>query len=284
VSRFDSARRAAVMGDLVASLMRRPVNLLAFDDVREKLQLRHVVDRGIQEVPLANIVGSINRHREFNRAFLPREESLRERWRDLEQLAEGPKGFPVVELYRVGETYFVVDGHHRVSVLRTLGAATIEARVTEYLTDVPVSPDETVESALIRRERDDFLEATGLEDEYETSDVNGFERLLEHINVHRYFRSIEAGHQIPWEDAVASWRDDVYRPMVAAVRESRILQDFPGRTETDLYLFVMDHLHHLRERYGTVELEQAVAEVRAEHRSKGVWSWLRRLLSGRQGD
>lgn len=275
------------MEDLIATLTGRPTNLLAFDDVREKLQLRHIVDRGIQEVPLEKIVGTIGRSREFNRVFLPREESLRERWQDMEQLAEGPKGFPSVELYQVGDAYFVVDGHHRVSVLRALHAATIEARVKEFLTAVEFTGAEPVEEALRKRAREDFLEATGFspdsQEQFAISDPPGYERLLEHVNVHRYFRSIESGYQIPWPEAVASWKETVFLPMIEVIRSSGILEEFPGRTEADLYLFTMDHLHHLRQRYSPdVPPERAVVEVKEKEqrkrRSRSFWKRVRELF------
>jgi hypothetical protein len=254
VNGFDSARRSALVGDLLSHLLKRPTDLLPFDQVRERLHLRQVVDRGIQDVPLDRIVGTVQREREFNRAFLPREEQLRERWEDLEDLALGARGFPTVELYRVGDVDFVVDGHHRVSVARAQGAPTIEARVKEFVTDVPLDPGASIEDVILKEGLARFLEATGLApssaDEFRVTAPNGFERLLDHISVHRYYRGIELAHAVSWEEAVRSWYETVYRPMIETIRQSRILQQFPGRTETDLYLFTMDHLHHLRRRYG----------------------------------
>lgn len=253
VTRFDAARRAALVQDLLGVLKGRPVDLLPFDSVRAGLRLKHIVDRGMHDVPLERIVGTLGREREFNREFLPRDEALRDRWEEVEELAEGPTGFSPVELYKVGEAYFVVDGHHRVSVARSLGVPTIEALVKEFLTPVPIAPDASIEDVLLQRGLADFLETTGLvpaaPDEFRVTEANGYERLLEHITVHRYYRGIETGRGQMWPEAVASWRDTVYRPMVEAVRRSGIMKEFPSRTETDLYLFTMDHLHHLRERY-----------------------------------
>ncbi len=266
--RFDSERRAALMADLVRPLLGRPADLLSFDEVRERLHLRSVVDRGLQDVPLERIVGTVGREREFTRAFLPREEALRERWEDVKRLAEGPSGFPPVELYNVGGTYFVVDGHHRVSVARARGAPSIEARVREYPTPVSLAADADPTAVALESGRAEFLEVTGLEPagpgEFRVSEPDGYERLLAHIAGHRYFRGIELGRPVAWDEAVASWRDTVYRPMVETIRGSGILEDFPGLTETDLYLFVMDHLHHLRETYGPgeVEPEEAVEDFR----------------------
>jgi len=254
VNGFDNARRIALMQDLLSHLLKRPADLLPFDQVRERLHLLRVIDRGIQEVPLERIVGTMQREREFNRAFLPREEKLRERWEDLEELALGSRGFPPVELYRVGDVDFVVDGHHRVSVARSQGARTIEARVKEFVTDVPLDPGASLEDVILKEGLARFLEATGLApstpDEFRVTEPNGYERLLDHVSVHRYYRGIELARPVPWEEAVRSWYETVYRPMVETIRRSQILKQFPAHTETDLYLFTMDHLHHLRQRYG----------------------------------
>lgn len=288
---FDSARRSALMQDLLSYLLKRPADLLPFDEVRERLALSHVVDRGIQDVPLNRIVGTVQREREFNRAFLPREETLRGRWEDLEALALGARGFPPVELYRVGDVDFVVDGHHRVSVARSSGTPTIEARVKEFVTDVPLSAGASIEDVILKEGLAGFLDATKLvpssPDEFRVTAPNGYQRLLDHISVHRYYRGIELEHPVSWREAVWSWYETVYRPMIETIRGSRILQQFPGQTETDLYLFTMDHLHDLRERYGpTLTLSRAVRHFELSLSPRGgplrkLRLWWRRLRRGR---
>ena len=273
MTRFDVARRAALIHDLLAQVRGRPSDLLPFDAVRERLRLRNLVDRGVEEVPLERIVGTVQREREFNRAFLPRDESLRDRWQEIEGLAEGAKGFSPVELYRVGNVDFVVDGHHRVSVARSLGASTIEAHVKEFETAVPLDPSASVEDVLLTEGLSEFLRATGLApgrpDEFRTTEPNGYERLLDHINVHRHFRGVSERREIPWPDAVRSWRDTVYRPMIDRIDASGILEEFPGRTATDLYLFTMDHLHYLRQRYGdSADPSRAFEDFRLSRRTK----------------
>ncbi len=288
MSTFDAARWAALMEDLLRAVSRRPADLLPFEQVRDGLWLRHVVDRGVREVPLDAIVGSLGREREFTRAFLPRAEASRKRWERVKALAEGPIGFPPVELYQVGEAYFVVDGHHRVSVARAMGLAAIEARVEEFLSPVPLSAGASVEEVLLKRFQADFLEATGLvpvrPDDFRVSEPAGYERLLEHISVHRYFRGIELGREVDWLEAVASWRDNVYGRMLAVIEKSGVMAEFPGRTATDLYLFTMDHLHYLRQRYGerAVRPELAVRHFRwvAHWRGRGrksLWARLKAL-------
>lgn len=276
---FEDARRAALMQDLIRLVTGRPADLLPFDEVREHLNLTNFVDRGVQEVPLDRIVGSVGREADFNRAFLPRTEAVRERWKRVRALAEGPVGYRPVELYKVSDVYFVVDGHHRVSVARSFGTPTIEAWVKEYLTRVSLGSEESVEDILLKGATADFLEATGLlpgdPDEYRLSDPGGYERLLEHIDVHRYYRNVEQNRNLSRAEAVASWRETVYRPMIQVIRKSAILEEFPGSTETDLYLYVMDHLHYLRERYAPATPADAVADVQATRATpKGWWAWL----------
>ena len=268
---FDAARRAALMEDLLRLLAGRPTRLLPFEAVRDSLRLKNLADRGIVDVPLESIVGSLGRAREFNRAFLPRRESLRDRWQSIERLTEGPEGFPPVELYQVGEAYFVVDGHHRISVLRSLGTPTVEAWVKEFQTPVQLSAEASIGEVLLKSAQADFLEATSLAprepDELVVTAPSGYERLLEHISGHGYYRGVETGRELSWKEAVTSWYQGVYRPMIETIRRSGISEAFPGRTETDLYLFTMDHLHELRQRYGDVDPEVAVEDYSQHHRS-----------------
>lgn len=273
MSGFDAARLGAVMQDLLALVRKRPRDLLPFEEVRDRLKLRRVVDRGTTDVPLERIVGTFGRRGEFNRAFLPRSESLRERWEDVKDLAEGAAGFPRVELYQVGEAYFVVDGHHRVSVARSLGAPAIEAHVLEFLTPVPLGPDASLEDVLRKEGLADFLEATGLvpstPDEFRVTHPGDYAEMLEHVAVHRYFLGLELSRCTSWEEAVRSWYETFFRPMTETVRSSGILGDFPGRTEADLYLFTARHLHALRERWGdAVAPERAVRHLRLQAKRK----------------
>ncbi len=280
---FDDARRRALIADLLRPLLGRPVDLRPFDEVRERLKLRHLVDRGVVEVPLSSIVGTIGREREFSRAFLPREESLRGRWDGVRDLAEGNRGFDAVDLYQVGDAYFVVDGHHRVSVARALGAPTIEARVREFVTPVPLDADTDVEDLVLRGGLADFLDATGLElerpDEYLVSEADAYDRLLDHVSAHRYFLGLDLGRPVSRQEAVVSWRETVYLPMVEAIRTSGVLREFPGKTATDLYLFLMDHLHYLRQQ-GHPELlpSQAIDDYVDAHRERRGEGW-RRLVA-----
>jgi hypothetical protein len=160
-----------------------------------------------------------------------------------------------VVLYKVGQVYFVVDGHHRVSVAREQGQIYIEAEVRECATKVNITPDIRIEDLEILSEKVDFIERTAIDQVRPDANIvlnipDGFIRMLEHIAVHKYFMGIEQKRDINDQEAVADWYDHVYLPIINVVRQSNILEDFSGHTEGDLYLWVLDHQHYLNETNG----------------------------------
>jgi hypothetical protein len=44
------------------------------------------------------------------------------------------------------------------------------------------------------------------------------------------------------------------------VREHKILEDFPGRTEGDLYVWMIDHQHYLRQHCDDCDADDVSAE------------------------
>jgi hypothetical protein len=79
------------------------------------------------------ISGSVGRCLDFNRGFLPTCSCTRGRWESVDRASREGRWLPPVELYKLGEHYFVADGHHRVSVARYRGVAAVDAVVTEFL-------------------------------------------------------------------------------------------------------------------------------------------------------
>ncbi|MBK8023823.1 MAG: hypothetical protein IPK19_20915 [Chloroflexi bacterium] len=113
-----------------------------FDQVKERLHLTsHRPAPGIQQVDLDKIVGSVGRADEFGPTFLPRDPHMSDRWSSVYAAAVGTQELPPVELYQVGDAYFVVDGNHRVSIARLRGQATIDAEVTVWDSPVEMTPD-----------------------------------------------------------------------------------------------------------------------------------------------
>jgi len=247
---YQRARFKAFLNQVWSALSGRPNTLLSYDQVREKLHIGGPIYRGVQTIRLDQIAGSLNRYQQFDRAFLPRTEETADRWQRVNRAFYEDISLPPVVLYKVGDVYFVVDGHHRVSVAREQGQEFIEAEVRECASKVRITPDIRPEDLEILSEKVEFLERTGLDRLRPDANIkltipDGFSRMLEHIAVHRYFMGLDLKRDISEEEAVTHWYDMVYLPIVRIIRESKILDDFPGKTEGDLYLWVLDHQHYL---------------------------------------
>lgn len=267
---FGTARRKAFWNEIMSFLSGRPNRLLSWDEVRDKLGIRGQVYRGMQAVPVDKIIGSVGRYRDFDRVFLPTQDRTADRWRSIARAHYDDVSLPPVKLYKIGDAYFVLDGNHRVSVARERGVEFVDGEVIEAGTRVPVTADLDAGDLEIKGEYTRFLERTRLDElrpdqRIEFTIGGGYDRLLEHIAVHRYFMGLERQRFILEDEAVCDWYDNLYLPLVRIIREKDVLADFPGRTEADLYLWIMDHQHYLRERFGPgVETEQA-AEHFADH-------------------
>jgi hypothetical protein len=220
--------------------------MLAFEAVRVCLNVHGQVALGHQVVSVDHIIGSEGRYSDFDRRFLPRTEAVEARWRSIERAMDRLIDLPPVDLWKISDVYFVRDGNHRVSVARWMGQRHIDALVTELLVDVPLTPDLSVRTLLFAEEYSDFLEWTNLhvlrpDQRIEFSELGGYLELVRHINAYRYSLGQQLGRPIDRDEAVAGWYDSVYLPIVQVIRAQHAIKRFPGRTEADLYRWVMDN-------------------------------------------
>jgi hypothetical protein len=248
---FGRARFKAFLNRVWSVMAGHPNDLLSFDEMKEKLRVGGPIYSGVKTIRIEQIVGSLNRYQDFDRAFLPIQDKTADRWERVDLAFYKDISLPPIVLYKVGQVYFVVDGHHRVSVAREQGQEFIEAEVRECASKVNVTIDHLrPEDIEILSEKVDFLERTGLD------------RMHEHIAVHHYFRGVDEKRQVSEEEAVSHWYDHVFMPIIGVVRESGILNEFPEKTEADLYLWVLDHQHYLAEEEGQLLMppEQAARD------------------------
>ena len=274
VADFHRARRQAALQAIVARLTGRSVELLSYDDVSKKLRPIGSADRGLREIPLDAIVGSVGRYADFTQTFLPRHDSDAQRWAKVKTAMreQGLSALPPIEVYQIGETYFVKDGNHRVSVARQEGLAYLHAYVTEVRTRVPLAPDVQPDDLIIQTEQAAFLEYTRLDELRPGADLSvsvpGQQARLEnHIEAHRYLKEVEQEREVPFEEAACSWYDEVYLPVVQTIREQGILRYFPNRTETDLYLWMSEHYAALQRELGwQIKLETVAAKLAVQIR------------------
>ncbi|MFT3890243.1 MAG: DUF4032 domain-containing protein [Anaerolineales bacterium] len=252
---FQRARFKAFMNRVWGTLSGQPTNLLSYDEIKEKLHIGGPIYREVQTVRVDQIAGSLNRYHEFDRVFLPATDKLANRWQSVNRAFYQDISLPPVVLYKVGQVYFVVDGHHRVSVAREQGQIYIEAEVRECLTRVNITANIKPEDLEILEDKVRFLERTSIDRLIPEANIkltipDGFERMLEHIAVHRYFMGIDWSRDISEEEAIRHWYETVYMPIINVIRETNILKDFPDKTEGDLYLWVLDHQHYLSQEEG----------------------------------
>ncbi len=269
---FRRARQQAQLQEIVSFFTGHSAELLSFEEVRRALKAQSSRDRGITEIPLDAIVGSVNRYTDFTRNFLPRQSVDAQRWAKVEAISEEASGWPPIEVYKIGDVYFVKDGNHRVSAARQIGFKTISAYVTEVYTPVPLTPDIRPEDLILKAEYAEFLEHTHLntlrpEADLSVSVPGQYDLLEEHIKIHHYFMGLDFQREISQEEAIAHWYDTVYMPVVEIIRRQGILRDFPGRTETDLYLWIAEHRAVLEKNLGWEISSEAAATDLAEQRS-----------------
>lgn len=276
-SEFNRAKVKGFLEMMLGLITGHNMHLLSFDDVIRRLNLKQSIYRGVQEIPIKNIAGSTGRYEDFTRHFLPRSSNEREkeRWRNIYTLAETGKGFPPIDVYKIDQVYFVKDGNHRVSVARALGWESIQAHVTELPTSISLSPDVEPDELLLKEECAYFLEKTQLDktrpeakQHIDFSEPSGYDRLLRHIELHRYLLEKERGQpladnpDLAFHLAAVDWYDHVYLPMIETVRQMGVIKHFPGRSESDLYMWLIRHQNALREQHNLekIELPEAVTE------------------------
>jgi uncharacterized ParB-like nuclease family protein len=281
---FNAARRRAFMQDVLAEFSGRSDDLLSFQDVHRQLNLSEPSDDvHLEEIPLERIIGSVGRYRDFNRAFLPRAQIDPQRWLRIDRLRRQAK-LPPIDVFRVGDVYFVRDGNHRVSVARARGQRTIRARVVDVPVRVPLETNTAPGDLILKAGYAEFLEKTSLDTTHpqqriELTRPGSYRSLLQHIEIHQFYMGLRSRHYPTLAEAAGDWYRSVYLPVVERICETGILRHFPGRTEADLYLWITENRAILQMRYETSrEADQAVEDFAQEHGASGLRHRLARCL------
>ncbi len=245
---FIRARRRAGLARLIARLRGEPddVGVILPFEVIEALGFVSEHPIGLHVVPLDAVVGTIDRRLDFDRRFRPTSTRVRSRWEQLAAASRRGEPIPPVDLLRVGQIYFVRDGHHRVSVARALGRADIDAYVTDVetridggdairLTDLPLKSHERV-----------FFERVPLPEdqrsEIRLSDPWDYAVLAEAVEAWG-FRAMQEDWELQDRRQTAQlWLEREYRPVVGMLREAELIG---ARTETEAYMHVAAERYRL---------------------------------------
>ncbi len=284
---FQIARQRAALEEVFALVTGRSNDLLSYEVVARQLKLRARSEGGTRTIPVKAIVGSVGRYTEFTRTFLPRKANDQERWARVKSVFMNPNetGLPPIEVYQVGDVYFVLDGNHRVSIALQEGVEFIDAHVIEIKTTVPITPDIQPDDLIIKAEYADFIEETGINNLRPNIDLSvtipgQYEKLKQQIQIQELLLQETSLGKVSFSEAVIEWYDKIYTPLADSIRDRGLMRWFSARTITDMYLWISEHREVLQEELGwSISPEAAVSDLavkessQAEGYEKKLGSW-----------
>lgn len=252
---FDRARQKAFLHEMISVLGRRPNDLIPYHEMRQRLSPERESYRGLQTVPINQIIGSMDRFKDFDRAFLPRQRHTAGRWKNVDRAYYQDVTLPPIQLYKVGDVYFVKDGNHRVSVARQKGVAFIDAEVIEGHVRVPLQSSMRPTELLLQAEYAEFLRRTDLDRLRSDHDIRPtalgrYDEIWHDIQEHQEWLTSIWHRPATVQEAVADWYDYIYMPIVRIARERGVLDRMRHHTEADIYLWVMRHRGELEQQLG----------------------------------
>jgi hypothetical protein len=240
--------------------------LLVLDEVERRLKPFGRRYLGVRAIPLDALVGTDSRASSFTRDFRPLLASSRDRLRSLEAaFADG--AFPPIVAVKLGETYFVIDGHHRTALARRGGAEWIDADVTELIAGVPLSAGADMLEVVLRELERIFLEDSGLAKARPGARVlvsrpAHYLELLENIQVHGYHLMRGRGRVLENAEIAADWYDAIYTPTLVAIDHLHLGRtDRDARPPGDLFLVLHRHRRDAFPSTGCPHLAQTVVSV-----------------------
>jgi hypothetical protein len=246
---FLRARRRQVLSRLAAWLRRAPddVNImLPFDEVVAALGRLGERRLGLQVITLDSIVGSVDRSREFDRRFRPTSGQVRERWQRLALAQRRGEPIPPIDVYRVGDMHFVLDGHHRVSVAHALGLKTIDAFVTEVVTRLSPNGIRYRGDLLVKDYRRIFLDRVPLVGEARKAvmltDAWDYTELAESVEAWGFRLMQDEGGYLDRPTVAQRWYDEEFVPVVRMLRQAGMIDT---QTEAEAYMWVAGERYRL---------------------------------------
>jgi hypothetical protein len=246
---FMRARRRASIAKLIDRLRGEPDDVgvvLPYEEVVEALGFVSEHSAGLQVVPLDQIMGSVGRGRDFDRRFRPTSGRSRGRWEQIAAAARRGEAFPPVDLVKVGEVYFVRDGHHRVSVARALGRPDIDAYVTEVVTRLDAGRAMKVSDLPLKSHERVFSERVPLpaaaRTEIALSEPDDYDELAEAVEAWGFRAMQSQGEPLDRRQTAERWLETEYRPVVAMLREAGLVKDC---TDTEAYMNIAAERYRL---------------------------------------
>ena len=266
---FNKARNKALFNDLQHFLNPKETELLSFTDIKNWLKPKNEVYLGMQVVPVNLIAGSEGRYKDFDNHFFPRNMHLKNRWRRIDDAHLRDVILPPIQLYEIGGLYFVRDGNHRVSVARAQGVECIDAEVTSLQSEIKLHVGMTrrqIFKRVLNCEKRVFYAETAFGDitdcwDLDFSAVGEYDVIYNHIQIHKYYINQDKTEEISMSEAILSWYNTVYLPVVNVLKKQHIMRKFRKRTISDMYVYLIKYWDELKHKFGDeISLDAAAEE------------------------
>ena len=260
---FLRARRLQVTAALASRLRREDSGdrtALSFQEVVDALGPLEEVSLGLRIIPVDRIVGSVDKVRDFDPKFRPRTGRNRQRFERIAEAVRRGETLPPIDVYQIGDMYFVRDGHHRVAVHRALELPSIEADVR--LVRTLVDPDDVhAHSDLADHELQRlFLQRVPIgrarQDEVELTDAHAYPWLAEMVEAWAARLMFAGGTCLAREEAAHRWYTEEFLPVTAMIEQAGLRKK--RETPADAYMRVAG------ERYAVFQSHVWSPEVVAE--------------------
>ena len=281
---FSRAKRRARFNSFFNTLQWKNSDLLSLYEVTKIIKPRKETYLGMQTIPVDKIIGSEGRYRDFSSAFFPKKEMLKSRWTSIDMARLEDVILPPISVYSLGGNYFERDGNHRVSVAKSRGVEFIDAEVVELDSQIELEPGMTlkqIKARAVEYERTMFMNQynpTYLPmDEIRFTAPGSYPEMVNHILVHKYYINQNREGEISFEEAAKSWYENVYKPIISEVRKDKVLSNFPGETEGDMYMWLGRKWDEKKRMKHDASIEETVSEAKKETARGRLGRYFRKL-------
>lgn len=268
-SDFSKARNKALFNEIQHLLTPEEASLISLNDVKQLLKPKAETYQGMKVIPIDKIVGSEGRYKDFDNHFFPKSNFLKQRWERVDEAAIKDIILPPIKVYELSGVYFVRDGNHRVSVAKSRGTEFIDAEVVSLQSEIKLkNPNNMADIVrqIVNYEKRVFYSETGFGDitDYwclDFSTPGRYDVIFNHILTHKYYINQNKEEEVTMEEAILSWFNTVYLPLVTSIRKKHILHNFPKRTLADLYVWIVRYWDDLKQKFGDeIPIDEAVVD------------------------
>lgn len=271
---FSKAFNKALIHEIQHFLNPEEASLISFSDIKKLLKPENESYEGVKTVPVAQIVGSEDRYKDFDGEFFPKSLHLKSRWESIDEAHQENIILPPVTLYELGGLYFVRDGNHRVSVAKSKGIEFIDAEVVSLKSEIHLKPGQSLKymvKQVINYEKRVFYSETAFGDitDYwglDFTSTGQYDVIYNHILTHKYYINMKQSAEISMPDAVMSWFRTVYLPVINIIDHKHIMRKFPHNTKSDLYVWIIRYWDDLKKKFGSdYSLDKVASDFAKEH-------------------